>query len=59
MDQVQDMQGALSGDKRETRGRNKKRRWREIEAIKERFRLKKELEDIDWSHDYRLEELEF
>ncbi|MFC0048864.1 DUF3545 family protein [Rheinheimera sp. F8] len=26
-----------------------KRKWREIEAVKERQRLKKELEDIDWS----------
>jgi len=35
-----------------------KRKWREIEALKERQRLKKELEDIDWSlDDELLEEL--
>lgn len=35
-----------------------KRKWREIEALKERQRLKKELEDIDWSlDDVLLEEL--
>jgi len=32
-----------------TTGRAVKRKWREIEAVKERQRLKKELEDIDWS----------
>ena len=31
--------------------RNKKRRWREIEAIKERQRLKRELEDIGLGFD--------
>ena len=31
-----------------------KRKWREIEALKERQRLKKELEDIDWSLDDEL-----
>ena len=30
---------------------NKKRKWREIEAIKERYRLKQELQDIDPSFD--------
>ncbi|RVU41700.1 DUF3545 family protein [Rheinheimera riviphila] len=28
-----------------------KRKWREIEAVKERQRLRKELEDIDFSFD--------
>lgn len=31
-----------------------KRKWREIEALKEQQRLKKELEDIDWSLDDEL-----
>lgn len=31
-----------------------KRKWREIEAIKEQQRLKKELEDIDWSFEENL-----
>ncbi|MFI3246944.1 MAG: DUF3545 family protein [Ferrimonas sp.] len=32
-----------------TRGRsNKKRKWREIEAIKEQARLRKELEEMDF-----------
>ncbi len=32
-----------------TKGRAVKRKWREIEAVKERQRVKKELEDIDLS----------
>ncbi len=36
-----------------TRSRNssKKRKWREIEAIKEKQRLRKELQDIDCNFD--------
>ncbi len=34
-----------------SRGPNKKRKWREIEAIKERQRLLKELQDIDCNFD--------
>ncbi len=34
-----------------TKTRAVKRKWREIEALKERQRLKKELEDIDWGLD--------
>ena len=34
-----------------TKSRAVKRKWREIEAVKEKQRLLKELEDIDWSLD--------
>lgn len=34
-------------NKESKRGRAKKRRWREIEKIKDKQRLRKELEDID------------
>ncbi len=34
-----------------TKTRAVKRKWREIEALKERQRLKKELEDMDWGLD--------
>ncbi len=34
----------ISGRKRQG---NKKRKWREIEALQERYRLQKELESID------------
>ncbi|NRD73112.1 DUF3545 family protein [Shewanella sp. VB17] len=36
---------------------NKKRRWREIEAIKEKYRLLNELRDIDESFKYEIDNL--
>lgn len=39
--------------------RNSKRKWREIESIKEKYRLKEELKSIDPSLDYDLADLEF
>ncbi|WKE64714.1 DUF3545 family protein [Gallaecimonas kandeliae] len=59
MDDILDLQSVLAGDKRDGKGRGaKKRKWREIENLKDRYRLKRELEDIDWNHDYSLETLE-
>ncbi|GIU02639.1 DUF3545 family protein [Shewanella algidipiscicola] len=40
-----------------SRSSNKKRKWREIEAIKEKHRLLKELQDIDSSFDYDFDNL--
>ena len=40
-----------------SKGRTK-RKWREIEALKERHRLKKELADIDYAYELDLEALE-
>lgn len=37
----------------------KKRKWREIEALKDRHRLKRELEDIDSFNEYELDKLGF
>ncbi|WP_018692097.1 DUF3545 family protein [Algicola sagamiensis] len=37
----------------------KKRRWREIEALKEKHRLKKELQSIDCTLDPQLDDLDF
>ena len=43
-----------------TRGRPpQKRKWREIEELKEKFRLKKELEELDFGHEYSLDEIDF
>jgi hypothetical protein len=47
----------LNAVERESRGKktkSKKRKWREIEAIKDRFRLKKELCDMDMSWEAKL-----
>lgn len=40
------------------KSRGSKRKWREIEVLKERHRLRKELMDIDYCFDCELEELE-
>ena len=37
--------------------KNKKRKWREIEAIQDRYRLQKELEDMDLSLEAELDNL--
>ncbi|MDB1124835.1 DUF3545 family protein [Vibrio algarum] len=47
-----------SNPTRSGRAKPVKRRWREIEAIKDRQRLQKELMDIDSFNDYNLEELD-
>ena len=39
--------------------KSQKRKWREIESIKEKYRLKEELKSIDASLDYDLADLEF
>ncbi|MBU2882981.1 DUF3545 family protein [Psychrosphaera sp. B3R10] len=39
--------------------RASKRKWREIESIKEKYRLRDELKDIDPSMEYDLAELDF
>ncbi|BEU04653.1 hypothetical protein OAG1_34530 [Agarivorans sp. OAG1] len=38
-----------------SRSSNKKRKWREIEAIKDKIRLQKELQSIDHSFDLQSE----
>lgn len=37
----------------------KKRKWREIEALKDKYRLQRELKSIDILNDYSLEDLCF
>ncbi|WP_115717687.1 DUF3545 family protein [Gallaecimonas mangrovi] len=61
MEDIQDLQLALTGGKRDSskaRSSNKKRCWREIEDLKERYRLKRELEEIDWNSEHSLEGIE-
>lgn len=36
------------------RGSNKKRKWQEIEALKDKHRLLKELQEIDNNFDYNI-----
>ncbi|GEA50615.1 hypothetical protein VIN01S_14190 [Vibrio inusitatus NBRC 102082] len=60
MDGLQ-LESIFESEERGTRrGRSKpvKRKWREIEAIKDRQRLQKELLDLDVCSEYRLEEIQ-
>jgi hypothetical protein len=38
--------------------KSKKRKWREIEALQDRFKLEKELSELDCGFEYELETLE-
>jgi len=44
---------------RRSRSKPEKRKWREIEALKDRQRLRKELEDIDIFREYSDEMAEY
>nr|WP_086940338.1 DUF3545 family protein [Thaumasiovibrio occultus] len=44
---------------RAARSKPQKRKWREIEALKDRQRLRKELMEIDQLGDLTLDDLEF
>ncbi|WP_105253802.1 DUF3545 family protein [Pseudoalteromonas sp. T1lg75] len=61
MDSLNELIKIIEGpETRKTSGRNKKRKWREIEALKDKQRLRKELQELDlFSDDIALEELDF
>jgi uncharacterized protein with ACT and thioredoxin-like domain len=44
--------GVVEPSGKSTRGNNKKRRWREIEAIKDKMKLKQELESMDFALEF-------
>ena len=50
-----DLFAMLNLDETSTKTKSKKRKWREIEAIKDRYQLEKELADSDMSFDLALE----
>ncbi len=39
------------------KGKNKKRKWREIEAIQDEYKLRKELEEIDLFDEFDIKDL--
>ncbi|MCG7648963.1 DUF3545 family protein [Alteromonas sp. MmMcT2-5] len=41
-----------------TKSKSKKRKWREIEALQDRYKLEKELAELDCGFEYELETLE-
>ena len=62
MDSLNDILEILEGpdEKRKTSQKNKKRKRREIEAIKDKQRLRKELEEFDYFADtIAIDELDF
>ncbi|MFC3649086.1 DUF3545 family protein [Planctobacterium marinum] len=48
----------LDEETRSTKSRKKKRMWREIEAIKDKYKLRKELEDMDMFNEYELSQID-
>lgn len=53
-----DLFATLDIEARPAKTKSKKRKWREIEAIQDRFRLEKELADIDIALELELDNLE-
>ena len=52
-----DILSELDNETRPVKTKSKKRKWREIEAIHDRYRLQKELSDMDVSLELELEQL--
>ena len=52
-----DLLSMLDIESRPAKNRSKKRKWREIEAIHDRYKLQKELEDMDMSLEAELAKL--
>ncbi|ESP93072.1 MULTISPECIES: DUF3545 family protein [Pseudoalteromonas] len=62
MDSLDDMIEVIESPepKKKTSSKGKKRKWREIEALKDRQRLRKELEELDiFADSVDLDELDF
>ncbi|GAA6183458.1 MULTISPECIES: DUF3545 family protein [Alteromonadaceae] len=47
----------IDTESRPSKTKSKKRKWREIEAIQDRYKLRKELEDMDMSLEAELANL--
>jgi hypothetical protein len=56
MNTLQEVIGSLATKPKSSENSNKKRKWREIEQLKEKFQLEKELKAYEGSLDYILEE---
>jgi hypothetical protein len=52
-----DILSVIDNETRPTKTKSKKRRWREIEAIKDKYQLKKELSEMDMSLEFELDEM--
>lgn len=57
--QLDDIMAMEPFNDRSSRQRPVKRKWREIEALKERYELKRELRELDLAGEYNFDELDF
>jgi len=48
----------LDPDTNTVKAKKKKRMWREIEALKDKYRLRKELQDMDIFNDYEMQKID-
>ncbi|WP_105902189.1 DUF3545 family protein [Vibrio gangliei] len=56
--QLEDIMAMEPGLSRTSKTKPVKRKWREIEAIQDRRQLQKELKELDYFGDYKLEDIE-
>ncbi|MFV0574344.1 MAG: DUF3545 family protein [Vibrio sp.] len=56
--QLDDILSMEANPYRSTRSKPVKRKWREIEAIQDRRQLQKELMELDYFGEYKLEDLD-
>ncbi|CAB0151126.1 hypothetical protein PSI9734_01540 [Pseudidiomarina piscicola] len=56
MDHSQELNGV---EAKQSKSRRSKRKWREIETLKEKYRLREELKEMDNDFDLELDEFDF
>ncbi len=56
MNKLEEVLGSLGKSPKAATSSNKKRKWREIEQLKEKFQLEKDLKAYDDSLEYMLDE---
>ncbi|MDG1751007.1 MAG: DUF3545 family protein [Thalassotalea sp.] len=56
MDKLNEVLGSLGKQPKAATNSNKKRKWREIEQLKEKFQLEKDLKAYEDSLEYMLDE---
>lgn len=56
MNKLEQVLGSLGNQPKAATSNNKKRKWREIEQLKEKYQLEKDLKAFDDSLEYMLDE---
>jgi hypothetical protein len=52
-----DILSIVDTESRPVKTKSKKRKWREIEAIQDKYKLQRELTDMDMSLEYELDQM--